>query len=388
MHRQLPVHSPLPLAAVAASVGRGDPRAALTASLASEFGATAVHLTDSGTSALRLALEAAARRRPALPCALPAFACYDIVSAAVGAGVPVRFYDLDPATLAPEPASLAAATGGGACAVVVVHLFGVPVPLDPVREVARRAGALLIEDAAQAVGGRWEGRPLGAFGDLAVLSFGRGKGETGGGGGALLVHDAEAAEHLRLPPPPAASGAGAAFVMKLAAQWALGRPSTYAIPAALPFLRLGETVYRPPVPPGGGSAATARVLTVTRPYSAAATEARRRVAGRWQAALDAVPGAAVRVDARGAAGWLRYPVLLAPGRDIGAEPARHGVARSYPIPLPHLPAVAPLLRGSTPTPGAERLAARLVTLPTHELVTPRDVAFLERWLVDAVTPSP
>ena len=62
-------------------------------------------LTDSGTSALALALQRAARERPG-PAALPAFCCYDIATAADVAGVPFVLYDVDPETLGPDPASL------------------------------------------------------------------------------------------------------------------------------------------------------------------------------------------------------------------------------------------------------------------------------------------
>ena len=62
-----------------------------------------------------------------------------------------------------------------------------------IAEIAERHGLAVVEDAAQGLGATWRGRPLGSFGDVSVLSFGRGKGWTGGVGGALL---AEAVEHV------------------------------------------------------------------------------------------------------------------------------------------------------------------------------------------------
>ena len=70
---------------------------------------------------------------------------------------------------------------------MVVHLYGVPADPEPVRAALAGAGAVLIEDAAQGAGASLRGRPLGGFGDLSVLSFGRGKGNTAGRGGALLA---------------------------------------------------------------------------------------------------------------------------------------------------------------------------------------------------------
>ncbi len=119
--------------------------------------------------------------------ALPAFTCYDIASAAVGAGVRVALYDVDPDTLGPDPASLERVLAAGAGAVVAGPLYGVPLEWDALRALADRHGALLIEDAAQGHGASWRGRPLGSLGDLSVLSFGRGK---------LAVHQREALEAL------------------------------------------------------------------------------------------------------------------------------------------------------------------------------------------------
>jgi dTDP-3-amino-3,4,6-trideoxy-alpha-D-glucose transaminase len=52
-----------------------------------------------------------------------------------------------------------------------VHLYGHPAPLDALAEVARDHGVALLEDAAQAIGASWQGRPVGAWGDAACLSF-------------------------------------------------------------------------------------------------------------------------------------------------------------------------------------------------------------------------
>ena len=122
--------------------------------------------------------------------ALPAFSCFDVAAAAVRFGRPVRFYDVDPATLGPDPESLRRAVAAGARVVVAASAFGVPVDWELVGHALSGSDALVIEDAAQGHGGRWAGARLGAHGRLGVLSFGRGKGWTGGTGGALLVRDA------------------------------------------------------------------------------------------------------------------------------------------------------------------------------------------------------
>ena len=156
-------------------------------------------------------------------------------------------YDVDPGTLSPDLDSLTAALTAGARLVVVTSLYGVPVQWRAVLECAAAVGAAVIEDAAQGFGASWLGRPLGSLGAVSVLSFGRGKGWTGGRGGALLARGRA--------PPSAANGNGAGLwreveVLALAAaQWAFARPAAYGLPAALPWLGLGETRYRDPVAP-------------------------------------------------------------------------------------------------------------------------------------------
>src|SRR5690606_21063576 len=110
------------------------------------------------------------------------------------AGVRVRLYDVDPATLSPDLDSLAAAIARGVDSIVVAHLYGFPVNMRGVLKLAMAAGIPVIEDAAQGAGGTLDDRLLGSFGALSVLSFGRGKGTTGGNGGALLLRDSSLAE--------------------------------------------------------------------------------------------------------------------------------------------------------------------------------------------------
>jgi len=387
--RQLPAYSPLPLAAVGAGAagllsGGGAARDRLEEALRRSFAGAEVVLTDSGTAALTLAIRASLAGERDARVALPAYACYDIATAADGADAPVILYDVDPATLAPDTASLGRALAAGARAVVLVHLYGVPVDPEPVLAAARTARAVVIEDAAQGAGAGFGGRPLGAFGDVAVLSFGRGKGNTGGRGGALVAGGERGRAILARARAggPAASG-GLKELVQLVAQWLLGRPSLYAIPSALPFLRLGETVYHPPQPAGAMSAVAARALSVTLPLGDEEAEIRRANAGRLleRHGPSLVP---VRVPARGVAGWLRLPFVAAPAaREAAVSPAARalGIMPGYPLALCDLPGfTGRVVNLEAPFPGARTLAERLITLPTHGLLGEADLDRLESWL--------
>ncbi|MBV8364580.1 MAG: aminotransferase class V-fold PLP-dependent enzyme, partial [Candidatus Eremiobacteraeota bacterium] len=84
-------------------------------------------------------------------------------------------------------------------AIMVVHLYGQAVEMQPILEVARRHGIAVIEDASQAHGARINGRCVGSFGDVGCFSFYPGKNLGAyGDGGAVVTNSAKIAEHLRL----------------------------------------------------------------------------------------------------------------------------------------------------------------------------------------------
>lgn len=124
-------------------------------------------------------------------------------------GATPHFVDSEAATLGVDPARLEthlqaiARIDGDVCrnirtgrpirALVAVHVFGHPVDIEALAELAARWKLVLIEDAAEALGSHWHGCHLGGFGRLAALSFNGNKIVTTGGGGAVLTDDPELA---------------------------------------------------------------------------------------------------------------------------------------------------------------------------------------------------
>ncbi|MCZ6597229.1 MAG: DegT/DnrJ/EryC1/StrS family aminotransferase, partial [Planctomycetota bacterium] len=103
--------------------------------------------------------------------------------------------DLDPATLAPDPEELRARCTPRTRAVLVAHLFGGCISLDPVMELARERELLVLEDCAQAFAADgWTGH---ADSDVTMFSFGTIKTATALGGGLLRVRDAGTLERMR-----------------------------------------------------------------------------------------------------------------------------------------------------------------------------------------------
>lgn len=82
-------------------------------------------------------------------------------------------------------------------AIMVVHIYGLPVDMDPVLEIAQRYGLKVIEDAAQMHGQTYQGRPCGSFGDLSTFSFYPNKHVTTGEGGMIVTDDDRLAERCR-----------------------------------------------------------------------------------------------------------------------------------------------------------------------------------------------
>lgn len=158
-------------------------RSGLEAALEARYRARAVVATDSGRSALTLALLALGVGRGD-EVLLASFNCPAVVDAVLSAGAAPVLVDLDDA-LSLDLAALDAALSGRTRAVILTHTYGLPE--DPgVIDWARRAGLWVIDDAAQGLLQESGGRPLGSLGDAGVLSFAATKPLPSFGGGALL----------------------------------------------------------------------------------------------------------------------------------------------------------------------------------------------------------
>jgi dTDP-4-amino-4,6-dideoxygalactose transaminase len=368
-----------------------DACAALQTWLADAYDAPAVALLDSGTHALQIALGVASRvAGPARAIAIPAYACFDVATAAVASGFPVMVYDVDPHTLQPDLDSLAAALGAGAGVAVVAPLYGAGVPWDEIGAMAAAAGAMIVEDAAQSHGSSWRGTPAGCHSPIGVLSFGRGKGWTGGAGGAVLMRGPAAdafGSEFELPRERASS---AAILCRAVATRALGHPSRFALAAAIPWLHLGETRYRNPDAPRRMAPAAAALLHASRGAAEVEAVARRQAAADYVRCLVAIPAVVpVLPVADAQPGYLRFAIRLRSGIDGIGDVSRAralGIAPGYPALLPELAALRSRLAPSPRPkryPGAEVLARELVTLPTHSYVSPAErreiIGLIERY---------
>jgi len=169
---------------------------ALEAELAAYLGVPHGVGCASGTDALLLALKALGAE-PGSEVIVPSFTFFATAGAVWNAGLRPVFCDVDPDTFNVTAATLEAAWTPRTVAVVPVHLFGQMAPMGEIVELARRRGAFVLEDAAQAVGARSADGVAGAVGDAGAFSFFPSKNLGGfGDGGLVTTRDAALAEKL------------------------------------------------------------------------------------------------------------------------------------------------------------------------------------------------
>jgi dTDP-4-amino-4,6-dideoxygalactose transaminase len=260
----------------------------------------------SGTDALRLAL-AALGVGPGDEVLTPAFSFVASASTALMVGATPVFVDIEPETYALDVEAAARAITPRTRALVAVHLYGHPAPMDRVAALARARGLALVEDAAQAIGATWQGRPVGSWGDATCLSFYPTKNLGGcGDGGMLLTNRDDVAERVRRLRHHGDSGRY--------------RHEELGISSRLDELQ-------------------AALLRVKLPRLDAWTEARRRLVARYQAGLAGLPLALPRERPEARHVYHLYTVRHAQ-RDALAKAladAGVGTATHYPIAIPGQP---------------------------------------------------
>jgi perosamine synthetase len=128
---------------------------------------------------------------------LPTFTIISCANAIIRAGATPVVIDADRVTWNMDVSQLEEKITSRTRAIMVVHTYGLPVDMDPVLDLATKYGLKIIEDAAEAIGQSYKGKPCGSFGDISVLSFYPNKHITTGEGGMILTDDASLAERCR-----------------------------------------------------------------------------------------------------------------------------------------------------------------------------------------------
>lgn len=167
--------------------------------LEADTGAVRALLTTSCTHALEMAA-LLCDIHPGDEVILPSFTFCSTADAFVMRGATCVFVDIRPDTMNLDETLVEQAITPRTRAIAPVHYAGVGCEMDAILDIARRHNLYVVEDAAQAVGSRYKGKPLGTMGDFGTVSFHETKNFSMGEGGALLLRDEswiEPAEILR-----------------------------------------------------------------------------------------------------------------------------------------------------------------------------------------------
>jgi dTDP-4-amino-4,6-dideoxygalactose transaminase len=156
-----------------------------------------VLLTTSCTHAMELALLAlGVGRDQEVVC--PSFTFVSTANAVLRVGARPVFADIEDETLGLDPEDVERRLTPRTVALMPVHYTGVAPDMDALLDLARHHGLWVVEDAAQALGARWRGRPLGTLGDAGCFSFHESKNITCGEGGALAIGDPDLARRAEI----------------------------------------------------------------------------------------------------------------------------------------------------------------------------------------------
>lgn len=308
-----------------------------------------------GTDALILTLEALGLAAGD-EVVLPSNTFIATAEAVVRAGGTPRFADVDPGTLLLTPQTVAEQLTPRTRAVIPVHLYGQMPDMDAICAQAAEAGVAVVEDAAQAHGARWAGRPAGSYGVAGCFSFYPGKNLGAfGDGGAVVTSEAWLADHVRSLANHGRSAGSAHYEHDL-----IGTNSRLDTLQALAL-----------------SAKLAR--------NDAWTRRRVEIADRYRSLLDH-PG--IRLQAVAPEAYHVYHLFIVQvGRrdDVRAELGRRGIQTGihYPLPCHQQPPLQGFADGSLPV--VERVAPTLVSLPMFPHMRDDQVDRVAEQLLDVVS---
>ena len=297
---------------------------------------------SSGTDAL-LVVMMALGIGPGAEVIVPTYSFFATASSVTRLGATPVFVDIDPITFNVDTAAIARALSPRTRAIIPVHLYGLAADMDPILELADRAGIAVIEDAAQAIGARYNGRLTGGLGRAGCLSFFPSKNLGAfGDGGLVTTADAELAAEIRLL-------------------------RNHGAEPKYHHSRIGGNFRL--------DAMQAAVLRVKAPHVTAWSDARRRNADRYRALFEAQGFRStieLPVEPPGYTHVYNQFVIRGPHRDAlraHLTSRKIGTEIYYPVPFHRQACFSNLGRASDHFPVADRAAATSLALPIYGELT-------------------
>lgn len=348
----------------------------------------ACYLASSGRTVLYTLLKGLAEDREGRrQVVMPAYTCPVVPKVAMDLDLEPVYVDIRPETTRYKQNQLTSVIGQQTLAVFVVHPFGIPLPVNDVLEATRGTGAALIEDAAQAMGARWAGRPVGVAGDFGLFSLGPGKPLSTGGGGIVITGQEQNREALARwwaeLPPSTGLRSTQAWVRQASFRLAF-HPRSWWAATRIGLQRMGnqEASWGYTVRDlSNAQAGTGRALL---PRLDEINGRRKKIAARLAEAVNkSTTLQTIAYEQEAQPIYLRLP-LLAESESQREQlfermwAAGIGAGRMYEKTLPEI--FTP--QNQVAYPGAEAFARRLLTLPTHYHVSENDIEIMETILAN------
>jgi dTDP-4-amino-4,6-dideoxygalactose transaminase len=334
-----------------------------------------VFFVSSGKAALFLILQALKSLSPRTEVLIPAYTCFSVPSVIVKAGLKVRLCDIDPSTLDFDHKLLEEAIAQDTLCVIPNHLFGIPSDLDRIRSLCQPQEVFVVEDTAQAMGGSYQGRRLGTLGDVGFLSLGRGKNITCGSGGIIVTNSSKIAAAVNSYYTPL-KNPGLMEDLKEFLEYlsmaVLIHPALYWLPAGMPFLKLGQTLFYRYFPVRRMSGMKAGFLRDWQYDLEWSNRLRAETAADFRKSLPngTMPGPSIP--------YLRLPVFVGDQATKDricwlSEKQGLGISPMYPTAIHEIDEIKETFNGKD-FPSAKKMAEGLLTIPTHHLLSERDKA--------------
>lgn len=231
------------------SLSGKDRRDELCEAIKSRYSVKHCFLMSSGRAAMAMLftiLKQNNRQNQRNEIVLPSYTCYSVPAAVEIAGLKVRICDINPDTLSYDMDQFKSIDFSKVLCVVSANLYGKPDDLKTIKSITDETGCYFIDDAAQSMDAIINRRYAGTWGDIGLYSLDKGKNITSLQGGIIVTDDSEIAELIKnelnqLPPPSVKQQLQDG--VKLLVYALLLRPWLYWIPAYMPGLGLGKTVY-------------------------------------------------------------------------------------------------------------------------------------------------
>ncbi len=346
------------------------------------FGVKYVFLVSSGKAALTVILTALKSLSPGRNRVLiPAYTCFSVPSAVVKAGLKVSLCDIDSHTFDFDYKLLADAVNRETLCVIPDHLFGIPADIENIINVCKERDIFVVEDAAQAMGGKCKERFLGTIGDVGFFSLGRGKNITCGSGGIIVTNSDVIAQAIEkeysLLEELGATEVAKEFI-KVVLLSIFIHPALYWFPSGLPHLRLGETIFYSDFRMKKLSGMHSGLLTNFPKRLEESNEIRKENAAWFK---DKLGLPLVHSTPRS---FLRLP-LTVKNRDMKerilslSKATGLGVSPLYPTPINEIKEIRDQFIGMV-FPRAKEISDCLLTLPTHHLLSGKDRVRISRYL--------